>query len=562
MRTGLFECDGADAPPRWRDEAWDLRDTLQLRGSDATVKMQIEETFLSLSQIDGWPADLLRIAAYVFAADQSLARGGHGDGDPSDWRRRLALAIPVRDPQFWSQEHVRRALTAALAFVTDDAWEFHFREERHSEPQAVHSLSGGEVPDRPDSVVLLSGGADSLCALVELIGNGHRPVLVHHRLTPRASGPQKGCVDELRRRYPAWTFPEIDAWIQRRGPAAREHTKRSRPFLFASVAAACAAALQVQEIVLAANGIASLHFPLHGPVDGPEAIRSTHPTFIRRLNALFALVLDPPVRVRNPLWNRTRAESLDILVKTGHQDLLGWAISCPRMSSWSHGQRLCGSCPQCVDRRFGEVLAEVQADDAADRYAVDILGDALPEGEARTVSAGLIGFARAVDRLEEADLLATYPPLYDCIADQADIAGELVGLLQRHSKTVLAVVTMQVHDRAWEIAAGTLPPSSMIGLSPACPVAEPPAEARPVYAPDYSSAAWAGDVFHFTPLQAAAVRLLHEAQRAGVPELRGATILEEIESRSRSLSDLFKNAPAWGRLVRKGSKRGSYRLAA
>ena len=562
MRTGLFECDGADAPPRWREQSWDLRDTLRHRGSDATVQVQIEGVSLPLSQIDGRPADILRIAAYVLAADQSLSRGGHGDGDTSDWRRRLALSIPVREPQFWSQDNVRRALTATLAFVTGDVWEFHFREERHREAQAVHPVSGGELPDRPDRVVLLSGGADSLCALVELIANGGRPALLHHRLTPQSMGPRKGLVDELRRRYPAWTFPEIDAWIQRRGPEEREKTKRSQPFLLASVAAACAAALQVQDIVLAANGIASLHFPIHGPVASPQAIRSTHPTFIRLLNELFALVLDPPVRVRNPLWNRTRTESLGILRESENQDLLRWAESCPRMSSWPRGRGPCGFCAQCVDRRFGEALAENNADDSAERYEVDIFGDALPEGEARTVCASLIGFARKAERLAETQFFEEFPQLHDCIAGQEEIANELVTLLRKHSKIIISVFTMQVHDRAWEIAAGTLPPHCMIALSPGWQLPEQTAEARPVYAPDYSWVSWAGEVFRFTPLQSAAVRMLREAQLVGVHELRGTTILEEIESKSRSLSDLFKNAPAWGRYVLKGGKRGSYRLAA
>lgn len=562
MQAGLFECDGANAPPQWCAQSWDLRDTLRHRGSDATVKMQIEKTFLSLSQIDGRPADLLRIAAYVFAADQSLVRAGHGDGDPSDWRRRLALAIPVREPQFWSQENVRHALTAALAFATDDAWEFHFREERHSEPQAVHSVSSGEVSDRPDSVVLLSGGADSLAAAVELVTDGGRPTLLHHRLTPQSSGPRTGLIKELRRRYPAWAWPEIGAWIQRRGPEARENTKRSQPFLFASAAAACAAALQVQDIVLAANGITSLRFLIHGPEAGPQAIPSTHPTFIRLLNALFALVFEQPVRVRNPLWNRTRTESMGILRKAGNQDLLKWADSCPRMNSLPRWRRPCGFCSQCVDRRFGEALAEIAADDSVYQYEVDIFGDELPEGEARAVSAALIGFARQVDRLVEAQFFEEIPQLHDCIAGQEEIANELVTLLRKHSRTIISVVTMRVHDRAWEIGTGTLPPHCMIALLPEWQLPKQIAEPRPVYAPDYSTVSWDGEVFHFTPLQAEAVRVLHEAKLAGSLEMRGATILEEIESRSRSMSDLFKSAPAWGRFVLKGSKRGSYRLAA
>ena len=54
--------------------------------------------------------------------------------------------------------------------------------------------------------------------------------------------------------------------------------------------------------------------------------------------------------------------------------------------------------------------------------------------------------------------------------------------------------------------------------------------------------------------------MLHQYQREGLDELRGAFILEHIESRSRSLSDVFKGSRAWRKLVLPGSKRGSYRL--
>ena len=83
---------------------------------------------------------------------------------------------------------------------------------------------------------------------------------------------------------------------------------------------------------------------------------------------------------------------------------------------------------------------------------------------------------------------------------------------------------------------------------------------RFLHTPDYTTVTWRGQEFHLTPLQAKAVRVLHQWQRQGFRELRGSAILAEIDAYTRSLSDLFKGSPAWKTLVLPGSKRGSYRL--
>ena len=77
---------------------------------------------------------------------------------------------------------------------------------------------------------------------------------------------------------------------------------------------------------------------------------------------------------------------------------------------------------------------------------------------------------------------------------------------------------------------------------------------------DYGTVRWRHEEYYLTPLQAKVVRVLHAEQRKGFRELRGSAILKEIDTYSRSFSDLFKGSPAWKTLVLPGSKRGSYRL--
>src|SRR4051794_36540138 len=79
-----------------------------------------------LSTISNRAFDLIRIAAYAYAADQEISRGGERDVYGRDWRRQITLCVPVTEPTFWSSADVSDALCTALNFATDDQWRFAF----------------------------------------------------------------------------------------------------------------------------------------------------------------------------------------------------------------------------------------------------------------------------------------------------------------------------------------------------------------------------------------------------------------------------------------------------
>ena len=81
------------------------------------------------------------------------------------------------------------------------------------------------------------------------------------------------------------------------------------------------------------------------------------------------------------------------------------------------------------------------------------------------------------------------------------------------------------------------------------------------YSPDYSSVSLRGKKFTLTPMQRHAVKILHEAWEKGRPEVGVNYILVELESGAHRLIDIFKsNKEAYRALMRKGERRGSYRL--
>ena len=560
MPAAVFLCDGARMPPRWQGETDRPAQHLSHSSTDPEVNLRIENlSHVLLGSIDGRAWDLVKIASYAYFADQSVSRGGESDVYNTKWHRQMRLAIPVSDPQFWKRGSTSAALHAALGFVSDDTWEFHFTKAGGEQSQLTLQLPEDELYSDPDCVVLFSGGADSLGAAVEAIEAGRRPLLVSHRTSPATGSRRDQLVQELRRRYPNRSLPEIGAWIHRHGSEARERTQRTRSFLFASLASACAHHLGIGDVVLADNGAVSLNLPINRQFTGALASRSTHPKFIRLFNALLGEVFADPPQVRNPLWNRTRSEALRLLAERGNADLLETTVSCSRARGLTRAMPQCGYCSQCVDRRFGAIHAGVDAYDPGERYRLDVFTDELPAGEERTVATSYLTFARTVERLNDEALFEEFPELYDCFSDESE-ARELVQMLRRHAESVLGAMAEVVAREADALAAGSLPNHCLVRLAADAGEPERDHEERFRHSPDYAMVVVDGREYHLSPLRAAAVRVLHEAHLKRVPELRGQYVLVEIESGSRALSDLFKGSPAWGKLVVPGMTRGTYRL--
>jgi hypothetical protein len=348
---------------------------------------------------------------------------------------------------------------------------------------------------------------------------------------------------------------------------ARDISQRTRGFLYGCIAATVASRLGIPDIQLADNGVVSLNLPINDQLIGALASRTTHPMFIRRFNNLLVEVFSEAPRVRNPLWNQTRAEALGFLKESGYEDLLQETVSCSRSRGRPRIQPQCGYCFQCVDRRFATVAAGLEEHDLAERYGIDIFSHELAEGEARTVATSYVRFAQELELLDEATLFLEFPQLIDCIDREGDNltseAESLAGMLHRHAVTVLGVLESQITTHRATMVRGELPPHSLLRLvslkeqkEQSVPHSrEETVEFNP--SPDYRSIQLRGQTYHLSPFQAAAVKVLHEHHPS---ELSGSYILEQIEAASRSISDLFKGSEAWGKLIVPGNRRGSYRL--
>src|SRR3954463_3442196 len=100
------------------------------------------------------------------------------------WRSVCRSATPTSGPR----TAIVAALQEALGFATQDAWTLAFSKAADPEQRQLSMLDEPGIvaasAHSPDHVLMLSGGADSLCAAAQSIACGRRPYLVGHRPSP------------------------------------------------------------------------------------------------------------------------------------------------------------------------------------------------------------------------------------------------------------------------------------------------------------------------------------------------------------------------------------------
>jgi len=420
-------------------------------------------------RFDDRSMDLVRIAAYAFAADQQVTRGGEKDLYGDKWVRDFTMRVPVHDPAFWSTESVRLSLEAALYFASEDRWRFEFTAARpETDFATMLNVESSEQLGRPDAVVLFSGGADSLCAAVEQhVKNGRRPLLLRHSPAANLKGRQTRLRDALRQKFATWHWPIVDCAVHRVGSEPRETTNRTRSFLYASFGLAIARALRLSEIHLCDNGVVSLNLPINDQLVGSRASRSTHPRFLDLYNRFAATALGKPIKVVNSLWSRTRTEALAALTEAGCGDLMSLTNSCARHRGRLKAQPHCGTCSQCLDRRFAVIGAGLDDQDYGEQYEVDVFRASIPEGDDRTMAVSYVGFASEVSELSPESMFERFPQLYDCVPNdgtQQETVTALTAMLGRHGQQVVGVMSEQIAAASEDLARQKLPDTCLVKL--------------------------------------------------------------------------------------------------
>jgi 7-cyano-7-deazaguanine synthase in queuosine biosynthesis len=465
---------------------------LSLAGSAPNVDLEITDISRRLaSDVPDVLTDLIEIATYVYCADQAVTRGGEGVLDfGKGWRRRFHFVVPVREPKIWGRPEVANSLKKALAFLSEDEYDFEFLEQSEMVPlqRYLTSYTDGYAPESTvEEVLLFSGGLDSLAgAASEAVKSQKQVALVSHRSNPKIASRQQELVQGLRR-FCAENAPlHIPVWAHQQGIRGREYTQRTRSFLYASMAFAVARVFGLSRIRFYENGVVSLNLPISEQVVGSRATRTTHPQTLGNFGELFSLLAEQRFTVENPFLWKTRAEVVNVIGDAGCGELIGKSSSC--MHTWEQTTEKphCGQCSQCIGRRFATLASKYFGDDPADIYKVDLLEGPRDPDKDLTLVESFIRTARNMRDTTDAELIESYgeisrilqhvPPLS---ANQ--VAEEVIRLHRTHAREVSGVLERAIGDAAPKLVEQSLPSNCAIVL--ALPQADSKANTHPFRRP-------------------------------------------------------------------------------
>ena len=294
--------------------------------------------------------DFLTIAMAVTAADTFVLR----KDTANSWCRSFSITLPLCQPAIWQANKVH--LEHILHFLSGDIWQFDFQENGQNPPQPYSQNDRTKLVDlrNKDCVCLFSGGLDSSIGAIDLLEQGHSPVLVSHSYKGDKSR-QQAIIQQLNQNGYINQFSQFNAIAQPHlnNGRATEITMRTRSLNFLAFAIVSAYALQdvVQkeiDIFVPENGVISINAPLTVRRVGTLSTRTTHPYFIQEIQKLFTAV-NIPFTLKNPYQFKTKGQmiaeckNLPLL-----QQIIPDTVSC---SHWKRKNQQCGVCVPCLIRR-------------------------------------------------------------------------------------------------------------------------------------------------------------------------------------------------------------------
>jgi hypothetical protein len=469
----LFVCSGAKVGQESTIAKGRQRVDLDSIGSKSNVNIRVENVTRALHQ-HPHPrlVDFLEIASYVFTADCSTDRGEEWTDDDSReaWGRDFAFVIPVREPAFWSSPAITSLLTEVLSFLSNDKYSFtfvHLTQDRAEQ----HYFEFTERKDwpfhAPERVVMFSGGLDSLAGAVETASSGAHLVLVSHRSVSTLSSRQKKLFDELEKQFPD-QLVHVPVWINKDEKFGREPTQRTRSFLFAALGAVVAGPLGAGGVRFYENGIVSLNLPVADEVLRARASRTTHPASLHFLESLCSAITGRDFAVDNPYLFKTKTDVVEVLASHKAPHLIGHTCSCAHLMFKSNTQKHCGTCSQCIDRRFAITAAGLQGYDSETDYVSDVFAGPRKDGYEKKMAVDYALHGIELQRRSESELAILFnAELGRAVrheAKRSDAAERLISMHKRHGKAVTDVLKEKIAERSADLAVGTIEATSLLAL--------------------------------------------------------------------------------------------------
>jgi hypothetical protein len=197
-----------------------------------------------------------------------------------------------------------------------------------------------------------------------------------------------------------------------------------------------ALAAGLRELHIFENGIGALNLACDSSQIGSQNTRSTHPAYLKQMEALASRIFGVPFAIINPYQFSTKGEMLCTQWAKEHSNLLQKSFSCDRYPNYHESVSQCGHCPSCLIRRLAFFSARLP--DSSDAYARDLL-----KGTRRIRDGHLNAFLKLSfqaehlkEKLSSANpwsaLRAQWPMLMEMEYLGEEFPASVISLLRRH----------------------------------------------------------------------------------------------------------------------------------
>jgi hypothetical protein len=473
IKPRLCLCSGATVPQGHPLLAGRELLALDAVGDDPSVHIRLHDVaHVFLQQLSPRLTDLIEIAAYVYAADCAVRRGQEWTADHSveAWERDLHFVIPVRDAVFWSRPDVQEELREVLNFLSDDQYGFTFCGLTKDRPLQQY-IELGKFKDWPfygiERVVMFSGGLDSLAGALDSAASGKNVVLVSHRPVASQSRRQKRLFRLLIEKAPG-RMVHVPVWINKAVAYGREHTQRTRSFLYAALGAVVAQSIGAKGVRFFENGTVSLNLPIAGEVVRARASRTTHPIALQKFTRLHSLITERDFIVDNPYLFKTKQDVVRIIAERSGSELIPYTCSCAHAFFQPGTQWHCGSCSQCIDRRVAILHNGMGKFDPATHYQSDVFTGPRRSGADKNIAVNYVRHAAELKQRTEEQIATEYnTELSRAVRfapNRGEAAAQLIKMVKRHAAAVCGVLEDQLKLNATALVTKGLEPTSMLAV--------------------------------------------------------------------------------------------------
>ena len=367
----------ADTAAGSRSLRFSRTETCSVRDDDV-IPYQVRQSGIETRAVP-LARDFVRIAAAVHLADRQVRRSVRSGHRP----RRFSLTVPVSDARLWRP--IGGLIERMATFASQDIWHLKFSTKKKIVPSPLGSNR------KCDVIALFSGGLDSLCGAAHLAASAQRVLLLSHsppghdRVLEMVASLPEAIGSETPSTFQSATMSVVP---QYRGPELRrnmfqEFTRRTRPFLYLSLASAAAIATGAGRVQMSENGALGASLPFRKSHYGPRITRQGHSFMLEGFEEILAGLRPgmPPIQFANPFRARTKGEACGSLGASAAAARL--TLSCEyagqqvaRLKNWARRHdkdrdltsvRQCGLCVPCVVRRAALKAAGIQ-DDENDYY--------------------------------------------------------------------------------------------------------------------------------------------------------------------------------------------------